>query len=309
MKVFPIILLLALCCLKSNSQVITYTVRPHTTDAQIVEGGDQNLPHYMASGINTTQTLVLFLHGTYQSPSAYTFAIKEIAALGHHVIGLNYPYLPAVNPICKGTDDITCHWRARMETIDGVDRHVSVNVDQTNSIINRLTKLLQYLIATYPTRGWQQYYTNGEPDWSKIIVSGHSQGASLAGVMGKEYPVKRVVMWSVMDYLNSGRIPDWVDDQTGKEKYYAFSHPKDELVPFKQVQTGWSKLGMTEFGSMVNVQCNEFPYNNTHILYTTFETTVTGTDKYHNSTILDTYLTDEENKVLTRQAIKYLYKE
>lgn len=236
--------------------------------------------------------------------------MDQVARMGYHVLGVSYKYDPAVNPICRPTDDVTCHWRARMETIDGTDRHPSVSVNAANSILNRVLKALQYFANKYPAGGWSQFYSGNQIQWNKIIVSGHSQGASLAGIMGKEFPVKKVVMWSVMDFLDSGNIPDWVNSTTGHDKFYAFIHPKDEQVPFSKAQVGWENLGLTQHGSMVSADCNTAPFNNTHILYTSYVPSTSLVDKYHNGTTLDLYIEGETAyKNILSEAIKYLYKE
>ena len=296
--------------LNLSGQTLTLdSVSPRTTDPNI-ETGAFNLRHYMAkTDQDTMNTLVVLLPGTFRAPANYLFITEQLALMGYHVIGLMYKTDPAINPICRPTDDITCHYRARMETIDGTDRHPSVSVNVPNSILNRLEKVLQYQINAHPTAGWQQYYSGGQIQWDKIIVTGHSQGASLAGILGKEFPVKRVVMFSVIDFLDSGNIPGWVSNLTNHENYYAFIHPKDEQVPFSSAQIGWENLGMTEYGSMVNIDCNSYPYNNSHILYTTYTPAVSMADKYHNGTTLDIYIKDETAyKASLTAAIKYLFR-
>lgn len=293
-----------------SGQNITWdSILPRTTDNNI-PADNFNLRNYMArSDQDTMHTLVVFLPGTSRQPNNYLFIMEQLALMGYHVIGLMYKTDPAINPICRTTDDETCHWRARMENIDGIDRHPSVSVDVTNSILNRLQKLMQYLLTNKPGVGWDQFYVGNQLQWDKIIVTGHSQGASLSGVMGKQFPVKRVVMFSVMDYLNSGRIPNWVNDQTNKEKYYAFFHPKDEQVPFRAAQIGWDKLGMTQFGAMADADCTVYPFKNSHILYTTYVPSVSLVDKYHNGTTLDIYIKDEAvYKNSLKEAIRYLFK-
>ena len=310
MKLLYFVFLL-LIYLPVNSQVVTWdSVRPSTTDNNI-ETGAYNLRHYMAtSNAPSKNTLVVFLPGTNRAPSSYLYMMEQIALLGYHVIGLMYKTDPAINPICRPTDDVTCHWRARMETIDGTDRHPNVSVNVPNSIINRLEKVLQYVNTIHPSGGWDQYLSGGQLQWNKIIVSGHSQGASLSGILGKEFPVKRVVMWSVIDFLDSGNIPDWVNNTTNHEKYYAFIHAKDELVPFTRAQLGWDKLGMTEYGSMSSIDCNSYPFNNTHILYTTYTPSVSLVDKYHNGTTIDIYIDAETAyKTSLKEAIRYLFRE
>jgi hypothetical protein len=312
MQVKPIILFVPLLIvhLAMQAQTITWdSVRPHTTDATIEEGA-YNIRHYVAkTNLDTMNTLVVFLPGTYRAPVNYLFITEQLARMGYHVIGLMYKTNPAINPICRGTDDETCHWRARMETVDGTDRHPTVSVNLSNSINNRLAKLLQWLINKYPSGGWDQYYSSNQIQWSKIIVAGHSQGASLAGVMGQAYPLKRVVMFSVMDVLDSGKIPNWVNDETKGPRYYAFFHTKDELVSFTSAQVGWDKLGMAKYGSMANADCRTYPFNYSHILYTTYEPSTSLVDKYHNGTTLDVYINGETAyKNSLKEALRYLFR-
>lgn len=291
------------------AQTVTVdSILPSTTDNTINEF---NLRHYIfKSDAPAKNALVVFIPGTFRQPNNYQYLMEQVALMGYHVIGIGYKYDPAVNPLCRPTGDITCHWRARMETIDGTDRHASVSVNPANSILNRLLKALQYFATKYPTGGWSQYYSGNQLEWNKIIVSGHSQGASLAAIMGKQFPVKKVVMWSVMDFLDNGSIPDWVNNTTGHDKYYAFIHVKDEQIPFSKAQVGWENLGMSQDGAMISADCNTAPFNNTHILYTSYTPATSLADKYHNGTTLDMYIEGETAyKNILKEAIKYLYKE
>jgi len=305
-----IVLLITLCAeLQLNAQTIAWdSITPVATDAAINEFNA--LKHYMLKpGVDTMHSLVIFIPGTYRYPGNYKFVMEQIAQQGYHVVGLSYKYDPPVNPLCRGTLDVTCHYRARMETIDGVDRHPGVSVSPANSIINRLKKLMAYLVANKPGQGWNQYYVGGKLQWNKIILAGHSQGASIAGIMGKEFTAKRVVMFSVIDFLDNGAIPNWVNNTDNHENYYAFIHPKDEQVPFTRAQLGWDKLGMTEYGAMCNIDCNTPPYRDTHILYTNYTPATAQVDKYHNGSTLDSYINGETAyKASLTQAIKYLFK-
>lgn len=303
-------LILLLHTTAAGQTVVMDSIQPRTTD-NTIEAGAFNLRHYIATSNATAKnTLVVFLPGTYRAPNNYIYMMEQIAKMGYHVIGLMYKNEPPINPICRPTGDVTCHWRARMETIDGTERHTGVDVNTSNSINNRLVKALQYFANKYPSGGWSQYYSGAQPQWTKIIVTGHSQGASLAGIMGKEYAVKKVVMWSVIDFLDNGNIPDWVNTTNNHEKFYAFIHPKDEQVPFARAQIGWEKLGMTQHGSMVSIDCNTYPFNNSHILYTTYVPATALGDKYHNGTTLDIFINGETAyKAHLDEAIRYLFKE
>src|SRR5690606_3166381 len=73
----------------------------------------------------------------------------------------------------------------------------AVNVDSINSIYTRTIKLLQYLAQQYPNERWHEYLLNAdEMDWSKVAVSGHSQGAGHAAYFAKHFSVERSVMFA-----------------------------------------------------------------------------------------------------------------
>jgi hypothetical protein len=275
----------------SSQAVVTnvYYIAPRTTDPAISTALSNHFVSVQTGGI-LKNVLYVFLPGTYRNPTVSKATSEKAASLGYHAIGLMYDNRVAGNPLCSKTGDVTCHNRARREVIDGVDRHAGVSVNTTNSLINRLTKLLVYLHKTRPTQGWGQYLVNGSPNWTKIIVAGHSQGGAIAGVLGRYYPVKKVIMISMMDYLTSGQIPDWIAMTTNKEKYYHITHTLDELVPYVRVKIGWDKMGMVAYGGRVNVDWNVSPYSNTHTLITSRVPTTTLIDKYHNCTGVDTYI-------------------
>ncbi len=305
-----IVLLITLCAgLQLSAQTITWdSITPVATDAAITEFG--TLKHYMLKpNQDTMQSLVIFLPGTFRYPGNYKFVMEQIAKLGYHVVGLSYKYDSPVNPLCRGTGDVTCHYRARMETIDGVDRHPGVFVSPANSVMNRVNKLLAYLVANRPGQGWDQFYVGGQLQWNKIILTGHSQGGCLVGIMGKEFPAKRVVMFSAIDFLDNDSIPDWVNNTTNHANYYMLAHPKDEQIPFNRVQIGSDKLGMAEYGTMCNIDCNNTPYRQSHILYTNYTPATTQVDKYHNGSCLDMYINDEtEYKASLTKAIQYFFR-
>lgn len=266
-----------------------YYIAPKVTDAAITTALSN---HFVSvkSGGTLKNTLYVFLPGTYRNPTNSRATTEKAAKLGYHAIGLMYDNLVAGNPLCRATGDITCHSRARREVIDGVDRHSGVNVNVANSLINRLTRLLLYMNRTRPTQGWGQYLLNGKPNWSKIIVAGHSQGGAIAGVIGRHYPVKKVIMISMMDFLNNGKIPDWVASQVNKERFFAITHINDELVPYDKVQAGWKAMGLSVYGGKINVDASSPPFSNTHTLISSRVPTTTLVDKFHNCTGVDSYI-------------------
>lgn len=251
--------------------------------------------------------LFVFLPGSFRDPDEYKGIVRKASEMDYHAIGLNYPNSTPVNTLCTPTNDSTCHRRARLEIIDGVDRHPQINVNAANSIVNRLTKLLQYLHKTYPEQNWQQYLKKDTPDWSKIIISGHSLGSSNAAVMGKFYPVKKVIMFSGIDYISNEIIPDWEHIPGNNEKYVSLFNPRDELIDYTNVRHFWEILGMTNYGAIINVDSVSSPYSGSHTLITTIDPRVTYPDKYHNCTAVDAYIpVDNSGKYVLDKTWEYL---
>ncbi len=280
--------LLGIACSKTTSTtpapgVQEYIVTPGQTDPAI---DSYNNPHYAyyASGRSPKNAVVVFLPGTGAEPKNYRAFVQKAADQGYHTIGLMYPNEPAINQLCASSGDITSHSRARLEIIDGVDRHPGIQVNAANSIINRFVKLIAYLHQAHPEEHWDQYVVNGQPAWEKIIIAGHSQGAGHAGVIGKHYPVKRVIMFSGMDFLNNGQIPDWVNNTTNSDRYYALHHVNDELVPYNGAKAGWITLGM---GAPSDASTPPFT---THTFFTTAIPALPLPPHFHNMTAVDVYV-------------------
>lgn len=240
--------LLTAACSKSSESPAPAGLREHIVLPSATHSAINiyNAPHYsyVVPDDNRRGQLLVFLAGTGGEPKDYRKFIRLAAEKGYHAIGLMYPNEPAVNQFCATSGDVTAHSRARLEIIDGADRHPNVSVNTSNSIIHRLTALLQHLHQNHPEEQWSQFLANGQPAWEKLLIAGHSQGAGHAAVMGKHYPLRRVILFSGMDYLTNGQIPDWVANTTRNNIYYALHHEKDELLDIQMVQTAWAHLAM-----------------------------------------------------------------
>jgi hypothetical protein len=253
--------------------------------------------HYVAlnKSMPSKNQLFLFFPGTGGTPFFQQQLNNTAAELGFHVISLNYPNDQAVNgDLCVGASaDLDCYAKVRLEIKDGVDRTPQISITRANSIENRLIKLLVYLRARFPDDGWGQYLTNENTiKWSSIVVSGHSQGGGHAGIIGRYHLVARVVMFAAMDYSGRERKPaNWIavpastPNATPEERFYGFSHQRDEEVNFA-ILSGqvWPAYGMNAFGPVVNVESDAPPYGNTHSLTSNLDT---PTDNYHGSVAVD----------------------
>ncbi|MGY6562628.1 MAG: T9SS type A sorting domain-containing protein [Luteibaculaceae bacterium] len=277
------------CALGTSAQTLR-VVAPNTADPL---SGPPNNNHfiYINPSVSQKNKLFLFFPGTFAIPFNYREILKHAANLGYHAIGLTYPNGVAINQICLTTTDTTCHSRARLEIFDGIDRHFDISVDEHNSIARRTRKLLEYLDTNFPAEHWGQFLVGNEVDWSKIILSGHSQGGGHAGIISKIHSVERVVMFAAMDWIGPlNRNADWItwEGETPTEKYFGFTHELDEFVDFNTLQLTWANFGMDNFGALVLTDTIGFPFNNSHQL-STLLVPANDPSKFHGSVVADAY--------------------
>src|ERR1700752_109664 len=128
--------------------------------------------------------LLLFLCGG-KGPAPFCENVYPVAAQqGYHVIGLTYPTGVGACP------DFSCFGDFMRETITGDDASgVShMNEHRQDSVVSRLVKVLEWVIATAPlSEGWGKYLKNGEVDWTQVNLAGFSNGSSHASRMGTLY--------------------------------------------------------------------------------------------------------------------------
>jgi hypothetical protein len=293
----------------TEEKPVEYFIAPALTDPSIDIALDDHFVSVKERS-SSKNTLFVFLPGSFAIPKQYEGIVRKAAALGYHSIGLMYPDLKPVNNICSTTNDTTCHRRARLEIVDGVDRHPDINVNASNCIINRLTKLVLYLNMKYPTQNWGQFLIGDKINWSKVIISGHSQGGANAAVLGKFYPVKKVIMFSIMDFLKNGKLPDWESMPANRGKYFALFSRKDEIIPYSSAVLGWRQLGMATTGDIINCDSAVFPYNHARVLTTETLPAASKGPKYHNSTAMDDYTAkDTAGKYVLDKPWEYLITE
>ncbi len=218
------------------------------------------------------KNLFLFLVGTGGRPENQQLILRTGAARGYHAIGLMYPNTPSVGSLCGNSLDPEAFWDVRREILTGQDLSSLVAIPSTECVEQRLVSLLLYLSTNFPSEGWSEYMVGMQPDWSKITVSGHSQGGGHAAVLGKLYSVSRVVcLSSPADWQNIPNAPaTWYArvGATPRGRFYGFSHLQDELVPWAQLVFIWASMGLSAFGSSVSVDAMSAPYAGSHQLTT-----------------------------------------
>jgi hypothetical protein len=241
---------------------------------------------YFNTSCSQRNLLLVHLVGSYDNPTNTQIFPSLAANNGFHALVLKYPNSTAAQSACGSSLDIDCYKNFRKEIIEGIDVSPDISVDFTNSITNRLIKLIQYMTLTYPSENWEQYLVNGQIQWQNIIVSGHSQGGGHAAYIAKTHQVKRCLMFaSPNDFINTSSSPaNWVSSssQTPDSLFYGFNNLNDDVVPFINQYQVWTALPMINDTLCVDNTSN---YLNKTQLYT--QLTILGTGGNHSLVIRD----------------------
>ncbi|TGK34580.1 hypothetical protein EHQ12_07780 [Leptospira gomenensis] len=239
--------------------------------------------------------LSVFLPGSGGNPIGVSKIIEEGARRGYHSIGLTYPNADPINVICNSGpfSSLYCFGEVREEILTGENRSSAIAVDRNNSVEGRLLKLLLYLRVQRPNDGWEQFLKDGDVDWSRIYLGGHSQGSGHAAYQGKRKSLGRVSIYSgVSDYHIASSAPaSWLGEagSTASDRYFGFIHVGDPVANFSgdpdQVTDVWlNSFGMT--GAVTDADSGVAPYGNSRRL-TTELCSASGDNEKHNCTVTD----------------------
>ena len=296
MKHLLLLLGFILVCHSSYAQSF-HLVKPSDTDSLITTHNTNHFAFFDTDQAPKNELLVFF-PGTGGAPIVYLLFLREAARLGYHAIGLSYPNSVAINSatVCALTLNPECHGNARMEIFDGIDRHPTIDVNPSNSIQNRLKKVVSYLDENFPSENWGQYLIDDEIQWPKLKLAGHSQGAGHSGFIARFKEVERVIYIAGNDWVGLLNQPaSWIleDGVTGPNRYFGFMHEMDQLVNIGNALETWGHLGILDYGDLVNVDLANPPYNS-NALYTQFPPR-DSTDNYHGSPVVDIHTPRDDN--------------
>jgi hypothetical protein len=288
-------------------------ISPESTDPAIKAWLDDHYACYEA-GAGAHERLFLFLPGTTGRPDMYTMLGKEAALAGLHAINLSYTNDKAVEwTYCRESDEDDCTGKVRLEQLEGSDYSREIVIDRADSIENRTIRLLQYLDEHFPEEDWDRYLTEeGDLFWERIVVSGHSQGGGHALMIGTHRKVARVAMFAWVDF-HGGELAKWItpDTTTPLDRIYAIRHLEDRIDHTRQV---WRTLDLYRFGPEVDVDKADPPYDNTHVLVSSMDTSAVAAmdDRYaryagHMIIITDDHTpVDEEGRPLFADMWRYM---
>ncbi|NGY05124.1 BPSS1187 family protein [Solimonas terrae] len=248
-------------------------VQPADTGAGISRVYSQNAKHYVLQPdkAGRKNVLVIFLGGSGSTPSDYSTFAEYAASLGYGVLDLQYPNGLAVGTTCMLSD--ACFTNLRGETSFGARvayapgmasfNSTATLVDADNSIVSRVVNLIDYLAhnASLDRAYWAQfltananspYSTSGSgkayPNWSKIVIAGHSQGggdaAFIAMHLPASTPARRVVLFSAPNDSIGGGSASWIagPSATPPAKFWGM-HAQDEGTYGQYVSLNWLNLG------------------------------------------------------------------
>ena len=97
--------------------------------------------------VSRNSTLLVWLPGQGAAPGAYTTISAFAASVGYHVVSVDYPNANAAATYC--VSDMSCYgnvWWAKWDGRSGPE-----GITPANSISNRVTKMLAYLSANFPS--------------------------------------------------------------------------------------------------------------------------------------------------------------
>lgn len=234
-------------CIIEPKTIIKTQVQAKDTDWKIGSESDNHVTYYDPDAIHHDR-LVVYLTGSYSDAKEDTLFAYQSAINGFHSISLSYPNSFTIGAKCSYSFDKNCFEKVRKEQFFGVNSSWKVHIDKANSIQNRILKLLKYMDRKYPDQQWGQYIYHGKINWSKIVVSGFSQGGGHAAYIGKVKKTERVLMFgAVADYNRWYNVSaPWLKKSgiTPVDKYFAFTNIHDELSDFEIYLKNWEALGM-----------------------------------------------------------------
>lgn len=135
-----------------------------------------------------SEDLHLFFPGSWVACENYTDFL-ESAAASLYTICLPYDNRNSSAELCSGQPE--CFFDYRLKSLYGDFKGIRGNNQQ-----NRLIRTLTWLAST-DSESWTRFLTDDRtPRWDLVRVSGHSQGAGVAAMMGFSQNVSRVLQVS-----------------------------------------------------------------------------------------------------------------
>jgi len=262
---------------------------------------------------NNVDKVMIYIPGTTDRPELSSCLLKSVSeTLDYPTIGISYAYLSSGDSFRNGKcallpidEQVECLDEQHKDAIYGGDYGAThfkddgsafwVEIDPSNSLVARLSKLFMYLDEQNPGKGWGSFTTNdGMPNWPKIAFMGHSQGAGHVAYLGKTKSILGGVMISgpqdeCIDCPEGTTF--WIDDEyTTKNAYTAFASGDEPLYGVQSAN--WERMaaaGAVGWGEPSSIGFGIAPIDASGPLYSNvvYGDTSTCGGKEHCSTSLD----------------------
>ena len=210
-------------------------VLPTVADPSLKTTEDDANVVVMPAQVRKTE-LFVWLPGTNGHPRGDSAILSTAAEGGYRTIGLQYNDHRTAEMAC-GEADPECYTHFRQERFTGDAPDAAIPNTPNEGGEHRLTMLLKYLAVHLPGQGWDTYLKGDQPNWSRIVLAGHSQGAGEAGFIAKKREVARVVLFSgasdgVGQTLTTRKWSSWLTapSKTPMERWYAEYNAQERLA-------------------------------------------------------------------------------
>jgi len=220
------------------AEVLTQTLHPAAHRAL----WDDTLP---GNGL-----LLVTLGGTRSQPQDLESLQRVATRLGYRVLALDYPN-HVISTACRESPQADAFDRFRSEIVEGKAVSDLVEVDAANSIQGRIQNSLQELAEGSDAAIWKPFVTSDGPNWSKVVVVGHSQGSGHAAYLGKIHELGGVLMLAGPQDHGA----KWLGrpGKTPADRYFSFLHRDDFFNSSQQIEAA-SALGLDSASVIVTAR-------------------------------------------------------
>jgi hypothetical protein len=227
--------------------------------------------------------LLLFLPATRAVPRDYRAFLDTAQSAGYHVLALDYWNLgKSVAHTCGA--DPHCYGNVQANRFDGSHATRYSAIQQSDSILSRLTHALRLLDVRDPHGGWNAYLTGDRVNWNRVVLAGHSQGGGESAYIAHVHRVQGVLLFASPVASDGTVVASWLTrvGRTPSSRYYGFDSSGD--VYFSRIQGSWAALKVGGSAPAVSVT-SAVPLGGHHRLVTNLPLGTPG--EAHNRMISD----------------------
>ncbi len=222
--------LLLVCAYTAYAQIGPIQLDPNAVNPKAKKINGEHLAYETPLARNGK--LLVTVGGTGSKPLNFRALQQFAATLGYDVVALDYPN--AVTTVkCRLSQDLNCFDHFHQEIVQGKDVSDLCTVDVNDSLQQRLQDVLKHLSSdeglNNSAKRWREYYSQGQIQWTKLVLVGHSQGSGHVAFLGKLHKVDRVFLIAgPQDSFDQLPAP-WLLQvgATAKDRYFALLHKDD----------------------------------------------------------------------------------